>query len=303
MELSGFAIALAWPQTYCKRAGSWYDLFTKFWKFRHGDYYQVGHSAIILIDEHGTCKYYDFGRYHTPYQYGRVRSEATDHELEIRTKAIVKADQIQNFKEILQEIFENENCHGEGDLHASYLKINFAKAETKISKFLKKECHKYGPLIWNGTNCSRFVQSILLAGIYKNRNHFWKVLLAPSISATPLHLVRSLQNSKKIEAREIVKLKNRKASKLVLPPKEKPHPEAQWFAGEGAGSWILIETLEDNFLMKKYSSNLKLESESIMQLSDHEKLNLNENYQLKFPVNCKETHLLQNNVYIILKNI
>ena len=44
--------------------------------------YRVGHSAIILINnELESINYFDFGRYHTPNGFGRVRDEVTDPDL------------------------------------------------------------------------------------------------------------------------------------------------------------------------------------------------------------------------------
>lgn len=302
MENTGFAIALAWPQTFCKKSGSWYDFFAKILSIRKGDYYQVGHSALLLVDKKGNCKYYDFGRYHAPFQHGRVRSAATDFELKVKTKAVIAKNKIINFEDILKEIDKNNSCHGDGDLFASYLEINFEKAENRIGKFLEKECHQYGPLIWDGTNCSRFVQAILLAGISSKRKLFWKIVLAPTISATPLHLVKSLPNKAKIVAKEKVKLKSLKAPKLVLPPEEKPHHAAKWFAGEGAGSWIHIEENENHYIVKRYSDKLILESVCKMKPLGNTCLNVEDSFDLKFPVHCKEVHLVQNEQHIILKN-
>ena len=51
----GFAIALAWPQTWCKQAGSWYEGITRFLGFNQNGYYQAGHAAIVLVELTGTC--------------------------------------------------------------------------------------------------------------------------------------------------------------------------------------------------------------------------------------------------------
>ena len=69
---SGFAIAVAWPETYCKQAGSWYDGILFSLGFSQHHYYKVGHAALVLINsEDNQCFYYDFGRYHALYHYGR----------------------------------------------------------------------------------------------------------------------------------------------------------------------------------------------------------------------------------------
>ncbi len=46
---TGFAIALAWPQTYCKQPGAWYDPITLLLGINKNNYYKVGHAALVLI--------------------------------------------------------------------------------------------------------------------------------------------------------------------------------------------------------------------------------------------------------------
>ncbi len=72
---TGFAIAIAWPSTFCKQPGSWYDPLTLWLGVNYNHYYRVGHAAVVLIDpDKNKCHYFDFGRYHAPFQYGRVRN-------------------------------------------------------------------------------------------------------------------------------------------------------------------------------------------------------------------------------------
>ena len=78
----GTIIVLAWPEGMVKNADSWYDFFLS----KNG-MYRVGHSAIILINnELESINYFDFGRYHTPNGFGRVRDEVTDPDLKILRK-------------------------------------------------------------------------------------------------------------------------------------------------------------------------------------------------------------------------
>ena len=98
---SGFAIAIAWPQTYCKQPGSWYDPLTALLGINRNNYYRAGHAALVLIDIQGKkCHYFDFGRYHSPFQHGRVRSAETDHDLKMFTRPVISFDQsiICNFR-------------------------------------------------------------------------------------------------------------------------------------------------------------------------------------------------------------
>ena len=81
-----FIITIAWPEGMTASAGAWYDKILS-----NKGKYRVGHAAIVLIDSETKKSYYfDFGRYHTPPGFGRVRDVETDPDL-----AIVDAD-IQN---------------------------------------------------------------------------------------------------------------------------------------------------------------------------------------------------------------
>jgi len=48
---TGFAIALAWPETNCKNAGSWYDELMELLGISKNHHYKVGHAALILISK------------------------------------------------------------------------------------------------------------------------------------------------------------------------------------------------------------------------------------------------------------
>jgi len=192
---NGIAITLAWPETLCKQAGAWYDKPLKWLGINKSNYYKVGHAAIVLINkENGDCHYFDFGRYHSPYQHGRVRSAYTDHDLEIKTKAVISANgKLENYNEILSELFNNESCHGSGELHASYCHINFGKAQKKAQEMQSVSPIPYGPFLPKGTNCSRFVNTVVLKG--KPKWYYRFVLANPkTLSPTPLGNVKALSN-------------------------------------------------------------------------------------------------------------
>ena len=200
---SGFAIALAWPETLCKQAGSWYDTPLGWVGLRRGFYYKVGHAAVILINtKTGSCHYFDFGRYHSPFQFGRVRNETSDHDLIINAKAIIKDKKITNYYEILLEVFNNGSCHGSGDLFASYCTVDFDRAFNYAVGKQNSSPIPYGPFIPNGTNCSRFVSSVILAG---RPNLLVRLLLfSPrTLSPTPIGNVRALTNQTTISLKDI----------------------------------------------------------------------------------------------------
>lgn len=193
---TGLAISLAWPQTWCKQSGSWYDSTMKLVGINKNSFYKVGHAAVILVESAtGECHYFDFGRYHAPYGYGRVRDSETDHDLRIKSKAVFRnADfSLTNIEEILTEVVNNEACHGIGELHASYTPINFKKAYQYAKRMQDDSPWKYGPFILNGTNCSRFVRTVVLSGNPPLSDKL-KIYLPLSISPTPIGNVKSLRN-------------------------------------------------------------------------------------------------------------
>lgn len=196
---SGFAIALSWPETYCKRAGAWYDWPLHFLKVSKEGYYKVGHAAIVLVDKSTQkCEYYDFGRYHAPPGFGRVRSAETDHDLIIKTEARLSTCEsyIENWEEILLELHQNESTHGNGPTHSAITPINYNQAKSSIVEFQTKEFLPYGPFVWNGTNCSRFVRTVLLKGSSFRFNP--RLMIPLTISPTPQENIRALQNAKVI---------------------------------------------------------------------------------------------------------
>ena len=161
-QKTGSLIVLAWPNTQVAKEGKWYDLITKFLGFIKNEKYTVGHAALALVNYHtGKVSYFDFGRYHTPYQTGRVRSEITDPELKIQSIAKIRNGKITNISAILDCIEQNPSNHGDGIMYASVSNaINFNKATEKAFQMQNCGIIKYSPLNNGSTNCSRFVSQI-----------------------------------------------------------------------------------------------------------------------------------------------
>jgi len=195
MQRNGIAIAIAWPETLCKQSGAWYDPLLNKLGVSKNHYYKVGHAALVLVNkESGKCYYFDFGRYHSPFQHGRVRDANTDHDLEIHTKALFNdKGNLKNYKEILRELLLNPSCHGDGDLHASYCEINFHSALRKAKHLQDLSPLPYGPFVLKGTNCSRFVNTVILAGKTNWYNHL-KLMFPRSITPAPITNVKALGN-------------------------------------------------------------------------------------------------------------
>jgi len=155
-----FIIVLAWPEGMVAAAGAWYDKLLS-----NNGQYRVGHSALILVNTATSeLNYFDFGRYHSPFGFGRVRDLETDPDISLKSKPIIKGNSIENVKEILFEISNLKSTHGHGSVYASVLKnIDFKKAYKKAKEIQKMGLISYGPVVLSGTNCSRFVATIMLA--------------------------------------------------------------------------------------------------------------------------------------------
>ena len=155
-----FIIVLAWPEGMVAAAGGWYDKVLS-----NNGQYRVGHSALILVNATtNELNYFDFGRYHSPFGFGRVRDLETDPDISLKSKPIISGNSIDNIKEILLEIFTLKATHGHGTLYASILKnIDFNNAYEKAKEMQNMGLISYGPVVLTGTNCSRFVASIMCA--------------------------------------------------------------------------------------------------------------------------------------------
>lgn len=234
-KYTGFSIAIAWPETYCKQSGAWYDGFINRLGISKHHYYKVGHAALVLVDDiSGRCHYFDFGRYHTPFQHGRVRSELTDDGLKMKVRAKISDDKkhILNFEEILTELQNNSECHGEGAIHASYGRVNFEKALAKAEEMQQQSPIKYGPFRYGGSNCSRFVNSVIRSGKPDMKALFKLNFMVP-LTPTPMNNVNSFNHRTVLpkmlpfagfQPKPVV---NKSVLKGTLPEPKRPH----WLPG------------------------------------------------------------------------
>ena len=260
---SGMAIALAWPKTYCKKAGAWYDGLMDLLGFNENGYYQVGHAAVVLVEnETGNTHYFDFGRYHAPYQHGRVRGALTDPELTMKTKAVVSnTGKIENLQSILEELSNRKACHGDGTLHASVTKIDFERALEKALWMQQKSPIPYGPFTYGGSNCSRFVNTVIRSG-NPFLIHQFRLNYPYSLSPTPIGNVRSLGKSFPIQKDPpLVPSGKRFVGGLLASPRRHPAVPAGslWLSGEGAGSWFHFQNSGEYYIIRRFGPDGELE--------------------------------------------
>jgi len=303
---TGFAIALAWPETWCKQPGSWYDGFVNRLGISKHHFYKVGHAALVLVDdENSQCHYFDFGRYHTPFQHGRARSENTDDGLQVKTKAKISTDkkQILNFGEILTELQQNSECHGEGAIHASYGRIHFENALAKAEEIQRQSPVKYGPFSYGGSNCSRFVNTVIRAGKPGLKATF-KLNFGVPLTPTPLNNVDAFSHKTVMHQMlpfagfQPQPLADKSFLKETLREPGKPAgiPEnAQWLAGEGAGSWFSITPVDGGkFEIARFSPEGKVECAGIFAVTGNHSFNIENPYRIDYLSHCHKVALQQN---------
>jgi len=302
---SGFAIAIAWPATLCKQPNSWYDMPLRWLGFNKNWFYKAGHAALVLIDDHEQkCHYFDFGRYHAPFNYGRVRSATTDHDLAVRTIPQISNDglRIENFREILDELQHNKACHGDGKLYASYCRINFELAWQKALR-LQDSCPlPYGPFVKKGNNCSRFVNDVIVAGkpgwLQAIRLKYFVPLTPTTMNnVNPLQHKTVLPALLKTTGMDFSKKLSKDQLKTTLkaPPRHPDIPEnAQWLSGEGAGSWFHIESDGEMYVISRYSAEGEAECEGIFSTKAVRKFDIHARYQFVYFSHCRKVNILQN---------
>jgi len=197
-------IALAWPRTRVRRIGVWYDQVTRWLGFITGDYYKAGHAAAVLVDHsNGALQYFDFGRYHTPEKMGRLRSEKTDPELKLETRAIWGGDgEIVNIGELLSEIARHSATHGDGVMYASVIPgIDLLNALRFADDLQREGLVHYGPFDLRGTNCSRFVRDIIRNSVQNAKTKIRLSLPWMITPATKWTILNASQNGEYFEIR------------------------------------------------------------------------------------------------------
>lgn len=313
-KYSGFVIAIAWPETWCKQSGAWYDDFINLIGISKHHYYKVGHAALVLVDsETGRCNYFDFGRYHTPFQHGRVRSEKTDDGLRMNTTAQFSGDgqKIENFEEILTELQQNPECHGEGNIHASYGQINFKKAFFKANQMQQISPIRYGPFRYKGSNCSRFVNTAVLAGKPSWLSTFKLNFFVP-LTPTPLNNVNSFEN--KIVLPKLLSFtfspspvsdKSKLKGTLNEPVRAAGIPHtAQWLSGEGVGSWFtIIQSETDSYSISRFGPKGELECVGKFTISNNQPFNIILPFRFDYLSHCWKVNIKQEGQIIEFRRI
>jgi hypothetical protein len=134
----------------------------------------VGHAAMMVADGN-HLRYYDFGRYITPRRMGRIRSGETDPALAFATVPHWDAEgKLTNVEAICRELdAKSAATHGEGLLQLSiYYTPDVDLVDAKARELQFGGLIGYHGLDSKQTNCARFVQTALLAGIGHEPRHY-----------------------------------------------------------------------------------------------------------------------------------
>lgn len=198
MKNKSAIIMLAWPDTPAIQVGSWYEPVTKLLGFNKNGYYVAGHSALVLVDpDTGALHYFDFGRYHTPAGFGRIRNADSDPDLMVSEKAEYgEYGEIDNEEHLLLALSKYKSFHGHGNMFASIAYgVDFKKAFAFAKNQQNKDAILYGPFAYKGTNCSRFTSRVYRSGVY-NWYKKAQTVLPISITQTPMGnvLIASIKN-------------------------------------------------------------------------------------------------------------
>jgi hypothetical protein len=318
---TGAFVALSWPDTRIHNASSWYDGPMKILGVCKKDgYYNIGHAALLLIDyRNGEVRYFDFGRYHTPFGFGRVRDVQSDPELEILTKAIIESGKVINIKSILLELNDNKSTHGDGKLVCSVTPdIDFDLALASAKSIQGREAVPYGPFQLFGSNCSRFVANIYKAGF---TSFFKKIRISNRylyFHSPTSNIIYTHNNSNvfivengvfRIE-RSMMKIFLNKSNHLATEKKEDDYvsnnlPESvMCLEGIGGNTYFLLDKTEKShlFRVRRYSEYGTLEVDDIFQLQSIG-FNFNKTYKFTYISNAIAVKIKQEDKVFVLKNV
>ncbi|MCF8255980.1 MAG: hypothetical protein K9J06_00380 [Flavobacteriales bacterium] len=308
-----FLITIAWPRALAKQTDAWYNDVARVLGLNRRGYYRAGHAALILVNAaDSSCHYFDFGRYHSPFGTGRVRSATTDHDLALRSKAHIQGRRILNFRELLDEVLKNPSSHASGPMWAGYVRADFQSALAEAERLQAESPTIYGPFVKGGTNCTRFVRSVALKARIPLAHHL-RMAVVPMLTPTTLNNVAALWHHVRIPKRENVVLEECKVRRycppvlldttLPAPPRPITVPEdAQWVAGETGGSWFHLSVEGDGFRLNRFCSEGELECTSLLK-PDRSFPALDGSYRIVPMSHCAEVRVLLGEQEMVFRSV
>ena len=255
---------------------------------------KAGHAALVLVSEKdASISYFDFGRYVTSQDFGRVRSSKTDVELSIPFKAVFSKGRMINIPQLLLFLeSQSHNTHGTGRMLVSTnTVIDFDKAVSFITAFQNRGEVPYGAFVKGGSNCARFVCDVLKYIISDSAIRH-ALSLSQRITPSPVSNVlkgksestvyevfqqRITLYANRFVQKEHFKCLTSKVSQVlrfdgtVLPDTSIFAPsKGQWLGGIGSGAWFVLEETKDSYVLQLNRLNLygALQSRTFVSTSD-----------------------------------
>ena len=287
-----FAIVLAWPDTTARGDHKWCDVLKKTGLLKNKNF-KVGHAAIILVENSGKLHYFDFGRYVTPRGYGRARSKDSDPKLQLKTKAnFSKTDErgsknsrvsrgsanqipFNNLDDIINELeSKKEATHGNGPLYFSIANnVDFELGYSKAVEFVNTGSMIYSAFMPGNSNCSRFVESVLISGLPGSSTQRKNLIIHETIVSSPISNVVNASSDGYVYRAENGVITSEKMSRIdsmkffvqktisnfrhdlskelpddsesghTIEPQRPDHipSEATWLGGIGEGGWFHLD--------------------------------------------------------------
>lgn len=313
-------ITLAYPETIVRVSDEWFLQYMRYFGIGKKDYVRAGHAALVLIlKDSGNLEYYDFGRYISPIPTGRVRSKETDHELDFPLKGIIKGAQIENLDDILKFLATNPHfTHGTGTLYASVCdEVNYEHAKHYISEMQQLSFIRYAAFLKEATNCARFVNDALIAGI-TNQKIKRRLIKSKTFTPSPIGNVVFADSKNKVykvsdtgmistfnssvtkEHRQLFldRLKDYEPNLVgTIEAKHdiEKHHSAQWLPGIGCGAWFELRDLnhEIEYRFRRVSPNGNVDVDGIYKISN-KGFDISSEYDFTHHSNCKFFHVKQN---------
>jgi hypothetical protein len=284
--------------------------------------YMCGHTAILLISsESREIQFYDFGRYITPKSKGRLRENITDPLLIFPFKAELCDDgKLLNQNQILDHLYTLGATYNNGRRICSPepYRINFKKADERITKFRNMGIVPFGPFYLNGSNCSRFVNRILYEGSFSKYDK-WLLQLALIVIPTPYGNLRPITAKGRVLMKnengivstkltrwqvvaavfKMISFSFNKGSKEEEKEIEIASNALQIGFGK-TGAWFVIERhmseLEDDlYSIKRYFADKQPYSQGIYNVSP-DGFDIDRPFEMAFPSHSAECSIVQNSV-------
>lgn len=330
------AIVLAWPDTTARGDHTWCTVLKRLGILKNQNF-KVGHAAILLVSgADGSVHYFDFGRYVTPRGFGRARSVDTDPCLEINTQATLDPHNYQvpisNLNEVLLELeSKKQYSHGNGVLFASVcLNFDFKKGYACAMDFVHRGSMIYSAFMPGNSNCSRFVESVLIAGLNPASKQRKSLIVHETFVSSPISNVVNASCNRHVYIVDEDKISSnpmsrsdsraffvsqtlanfRKDAAQELPDDNNPgfthEPErpdslpehAQWLGGIGEGAWFQIVGESDIIKLVKFDYHGNVEFERMVESSE---VNWRQSFTIDYDTHASKLTVVQNNRRISAK--